>query len=82
MFQRAAAALAIDLSRSWLVGDRVTDIEAARRAGLAGALHVLTGYGRQERDAALALSGPGFDVRAASTIGGALTLPMFEDRNR
>jgi D-glycero-D-manno-heptose 1,7-bisphosphate phosphatase len=82
MFQRAAAALAIDLSQSWLVGDRVTDIEAAKRAGLAGALHVLTGYGRQERAAALALCGPGFDVRAASTIGGALTLPMFEHRNR
>src|SRR5262245_1075088 len=82
MFQRAAAALDIDLSRSWLVGDRVTDIEAAKRAGLAGALHVLTGYGRQDRDAALALSGPGFDVRAASTISGALTLPMFEGRKR
>src|SRR5262249_59404752 len=49
MFQRAAAALDIDLSRSWLVGDRVTDIEAAKRAGLAGALHVLTGYGRAGR---------------------------------
>jgi len=82
MFERAATALAIDLSRSWLVGDRVTDIEAARRAGLAGALHVLTGYGRQERAAALALCGPGFDVRAASSIGGALSLPMFEGRKR
>ncbi len=79
MFQRAAMALDIDLSRSWLVGDRVTDIEAAKRAGLAGALHVLTGYGRLERDAALALSRPGFDVRTASSIGGALTLPMFQD---
>jgi D-glycero-D-manno-heptose 1,7-bisphosphate phosphatase len=82
MLQRAAAALDIDLSRSWLIGDRVTDIEAAKRAGLAGALHVLTGYGRLERDAVLALCGPGFDVRTAASIGGALALPMFQELAR
>lgn len=79
MLRRAAAALDIDMSRSWLVGDRATDIEAAKRAGLAGALHVLTGYGRSETAAALALSGPGFDVRVAASISGVFALPIFHD---
>lgn len=78
MLRRAAAALDIDMSRSWLVGDRASDIEAARRAGLAGALHVLTGYGQSERAAALALSGPRFEVRAATSIADALMLPIFD----
>jgi D-glycero-D-manno-heptose 1,7-bisphosphate phosphatase len=82
MLQRAAAALDIDMARSWLVGDRVGDIEAARRAGLAGALHVLTGYGQAERAAAMALSGPRFDVRSAATIADALTLPLFNRARR
>jgi D-glycero-D-manno-heptose 1,7-bisphosphate phosphatase len=77
MLQRAAAALDIDMARSWLVGDRAGDIEAARRAGLAGALHVLTGYGQAERAAAMALSSPRFDVRGAASIVGALELPLF-----
>jgi D-glycero-D-manno-heptose 1,7-bisphosphate phosphatase len=77
MLQRAAAALDIDMARSWLVGDRAADIEAARRAGLAGALHVLTGYGQAERAAAMALSSPRFDVRGAASIAGALELPLF-----
>jgi D-glycero-D-manno-heptose 1,7-bisphosphate phosphatase len=77
MLQRAAAALNIDMARSWLVGDRADDVEAAKRAGLAGALHVLTGYGQAERAAAMALSGPRFDVRGAASIADALTLPLF-----
>jgi D-glycero-D-manno-heptose 1,7-bisphosphate phosphatase len=82
MLQRAAAALDIDMARSWLVGDRAGDVEAAKRARLAGALHVLTGYGQAERVAALALSGPRFDVRAAASIADALTLPLFEGARR
>ena len=82
MLQRAAAALDIDMARSWLVGDRAGDVEAARRAGLAGALHVLTGYGQAERAAALALSGPRFNVRGAASIAGALTLPLFARARR
>jgi D-glycero-D-manno-heptose 1,7-bisphosphate phosphatase len=78
MLQRAAAALNIDMARSWLVGDHASDIEAAKRAGLAGALHVLTGHGPGERVAAMALSGPRFDVRGAASIVDALTLPLFD----
>jgi D-glycero-D-manno-heptose 1,7-bisphosphate phosphatase len=47
---RAAAALRIDLTRSFMVGDKPADIEAGRRAGCASLL-VLTGHGlRTARD--------------------------------
>jgi D-glycero-D-manno-heptose 1,7-bisphosphate phosphatase len=82
MLQRAADALKIDMARSWLVGDRAMDVEAAKRAGLAGALHVLTGYGQSERAAAMALSGPRFDVRGATSIADALALPLFDRAQR
>ena len=44
---RAAKEHSIDVSSSYLVGDKHTDIECARRAGARGIL-VLTGYGRDE----------------------------------
>ncbi len=44
---RAARDLDLDLSRSYLVGDRYKDIETATNAGVKGLL-VLTGYGRGE----------------------------------
>lgn len=37
----------IDLSRSWVIGDRYVDVELARNAGVRSAL-VMTGYGRGE----------------------------------
>ena len=77
MLWRAAKDLALDLPRSWLVGDTASDIEAARNAGLAGALHVLTGHGRTERSAASALCGPAFTVRTMPSIIDALSLPIF-----
>jgi D-glycero-D-manno-heptose 1,7-bisphosphate phosphatase len=45
----AAEKLGIILERSWMVGDKVSDIEAAAIAGLCGAVHVETGYGKEER---------------------------------
>ena len=44
---RAAEELGLDLSRSWMVGDRHGDVELARNAGVRSAF-VLTGYGRGE----------------------------------
>ena len=38
----------IDLKHSYLVGDKLSDIECAQRAGMSGIL-VLTGYGMNER---------------------------------
>ena len=47
MLLRAAQELDLDLSRSWMVGDKAIDVEAGHRAGCRSAL-VLTGYGRDE----------------------------------
>ncbi|MDP1830604.1 MAG: HAD family hydrolase [Geothrix sp.] len=44
MLVRAAEEHGLDLSRSWMVGDKALDLEAGRRAGCRVAL-VLTGYG-------------------------------------
>jgi D-glycero-D-manno-heptose 1,7-bisphosphate phosphatase len=77
MLLRAAADLDLDLRRSWLVGDKRIDIETARRAGLAGAMHVLTGYGESERAASARLAGTGFDLRFGRSIADAVTLPIL-----
>jgi D-glycero-D-manno-heptose 1,7-bisphosphate phosphatase len=47
LIQRAARDLDLDLTRSYLVGDRYKDIETATNAGVKGIL-VLTGYGLGE----------------------------------
>jgi D-glycero-D-manno-heptose 1,7-bisphosphate phosphatase len=47
LLRRAAAELGLDLSRSVMVGDKPSDVEAGQAAGAAGVL-VLTGYGRGE----------------------------------
>jgi D-glycero-D-manno-heptose 1,7-bisphosphate phosphatase len=47
LIRRAANDLSIDLEKSWMVGDRYSDIELARNAGVRSAF-VLSGYGRGE----------------------------------
>jgi len=47
MLLQAAADQPIDLGRSFVVGDKLTDMEMAHRVGAKGIL-VLTGYGREE----------------------------------
>ena len=47
LVNRAAKDLGIALEQSWMVGDRYSDIELARNAGVNAAL-VLSGYGRGE----------------------------------
>lgn len=49
MLLQAADELAIDLSRSWMVGDKVADVQAGLAAGCRPVL-VKTGYGRQEAE--------------------------------
>lgn len=77
MILRAAADLALDLKKSWLVGDKAIDIEAAKRGGLAGALLVMTGYGETERPQSAALAAPNFDVRFGQSVAEAASLPLF-----
>jgi D-glycero-D-manno-heptose 1,7-bisphosphate phosphatase len=47
LISRASQDFDIDLNQSWMVGDRYSDIELARNAGLKSAF-VLSGYGRGE----------------------------------
>ena len=48
MIRRAERDLRLDLSRSYLIGDKSVDVDAARAAGVVPIL-VLTGYGAHER---------------------------------
>ena len=47
LIQQAARDFEIDLAASWMAGDRYSDVELARNAGLQSAF-VLSGYGRGE----------------------------------
>lgn len=47
LIDRAAEEFGIDLGASWVIGDRYSDVELARNAGLNSML-VLSGYGRGE----------------------------------
>ncbi len=64
MLLAAAGRLSLCLGRSWIVGDRASDLAAGRAAGLAGGILVATGYGgeQRQRSAALALAGGGYRV--------------------
>lgn len=47
MLLEAARSLGVDLAKSWMIGDKASDIEAGQRAGCRTAL-VLTGYGLED----------------------------------
>ncbi len=61
LFEQAYKTLAVDKSRSFYVGDKASDMEAAANAGLAGIL-VRTGYGEGE------LAKHGGTVRGANFV--------------
>ncbi len=68
LYEDAAAALGIDFRRSWLVGDKMSDVEAA--AALGGrALLVETGEGRRHAASARALGIPVVADLAAAADG-------------
>lgn len=48
MLDYAAERHGIDLGRSWIVGDKVSDLEAGLKAGLTGGFLVKTGHGEAE----------------------------------
>ncbi len=68
MLLAAAAALDVDLAASWMAGDLASDMLAGRRAGTAGGLHVLTGFGTAQRENALAVAGGDYRVEAIDSI--------------
>jgi D-glycero-D-manno-heptose 1,7-bisphosphate phosphatase len=77
MLLQAASDLALDLKSSWLIGDKADDIQAAKRAGIAGAFQVATGYGNDERQRAATLASPAFEVRFGRSIADAIMLPIL-----
>ena len=50
MIIKAARDFNIDLSKSFLIGDRISDIQSGESAGLKNLIHVLTGHGNEERE--------------------------------
>ncbi len=48
MIESASQDFEVDLTRSWVIGDKIIDVETALEVGMASAM-VLTGYGRQHR---------------------------------
>lgn len=69
MLQRAAEEHGLDLTRSWMVGDKALDVEAGRRAGCRTAL-VLTGYGKGEDPAGADLVCADLAAAVAHILGG------------
>lgn len=80
MLLAAAQMLNLDLAQSWIIGDHSSDIEAGANAGLRGGLHLLTGHGTGQREAAIRLGREGFEVRLGDSIADAR--PIIEDLSR
>ena len=70
MLLRAAAKLQIDLARSWIAGDRASDVGAGLAAGCAGGIHLRTGHGDTDEEASAAISygSAAYAVKEAASI--------------
>jgi D-glycero-D-manno-heptose 1,7-bisphosphate phosphatase len=77
MLLQAASDLALDFKTSWLVGDKATDVEAAKRACIAGAMQIATGHGIAERQCVAGFATPTFEVRFGRSIADAMMLPIL-----
>lgn len=74
MLLAARQFLNIDLQRSWIIGDKICDLQAGRNAGLRGGMHVLTGHGREHRNDVSTVAGDGFELRCGDSIRDAASL--------
>ena len=74
MLLAAQRLLPIDLKRSWIVGDKLSDLEAGYHAGLRGGLHVLTGQGAAHRQPVREWRPRDFEVRLGDSICDAAAL--------
>jgi D-glycero-D-manno-heptose 1,7-bisphosphate phosphatase len=70
--------LNITRERCWMIGDHLSDVGAARAAGLPGAMLVKRGWGGTYEQQALELAGPTFEVVVIEEITQAL--PFLVDR--
>src|SRR5262249_9133651 len=72
MILAAAEALGLDLGRSIAIGDKISDIEAAYRAGLPWGILVESGHGRDEIQNLSAASLAPMRIETARDIGHAI----------
>ncbi len=78
LLEEAAISFRWDPARSWVIGDKASDVELGRRHGLGGLL-VATGYGASEA-AAVAARWPGdARVRLAKDLAAAVAMAMALD---
>jgi D-glycero-D-manno-heptose 1,7-bisphosphate phosphatase len=68
MLLAAEKLLNLDLPASWIVGDKLSDLEAGYSAGLRGGLHVLTGTGPRHRPGVAKWKPEKFDLRLGESI--------------
>jgi D-glycero-D-manno-heptose 1,7-bisphosphate phosphatase len=68
MIQMASERFRLNQHRSMLIGDNISDILAAKQAGLSDAIHLLTGHGKTYRDQALSESTGTFMVKACDDL--------------
>ncbi len=83
MLLAAQEKMGVELSGSWIAGDRAGDVRAGLNAGCAGGIHLQTGHGIREieREASLALDSDDFHVMSLASIADLLTeLPLFKQR--
>jgi D-glycero-D-manno-heptose 1,7-bisphosphate phosphatase len=71
MLLAAERLLCLDLGRSWIVGDKLADLQAGYHAGLRGGMHVLTGEGSRERAAVTQWAPENFELRLGDSISDA-----------
>jgi D-glycero-D-manno-heptose 1,7-bisphosphate phosphatase len=74
MFRKAAEMAALELGRSWVIGDKTSDLEAARAAGLSGGVLVVTGHGVHHQAGAREIETPAFRVAIENSAADALWL--------
>lgn len=82
MIATAGERMKLDLSRSWIVGNRASDIAAGRAAQLQGGILLSAKPDDPERVAALALAEPNFFVESDSSLAGAISLLLAQGRLR
>ena len=80
MLLRAAEDLDIRLEGSYMIGDKLTDAQAARREGLTGIL-VRTGYGESEWKACLQEPKPEGPDRVVLDLGEAVDFIVWAEKN-
>ena len=71
----------VDRKKSWIIGDRSSDIRAGFNAGCAGGIHLRTEHGIRgtEQSASLALNAKNFIIKSLPSIAETLTeLPLFK----